>query len=134
MKVWFPLWVKQRVQWFRKSTITATRTIFIFYLKTYWCSHRVIVAIIVTQNLLSWNEDGRRRVWNDAILVFKSSKKSSQNVKKERRFSIRKIFEKRLFLRTFFWHLSNRQGHFLTFLTSGSSWLIKSGGFLILFD
>ena len=43
IKGWFPLQIKQRLQRFRKLTIT-TRTIFMFHLKTYWCSHRVIVA------------------------------------------------------------------------------------------
>ena len=43
--------------------------------KTNWCSHWLIVAIIVTQNLLSWNQDGRQRVWHDVIFVFKTSKK-----------------------------------------------------------
>ena len=76
-------------------------TIFILHLKTCWCSHRVIVAIIVTQNLLSWNQDGQRRVLH-VIFVFKTSKNISQNAKKEQKFWIRKILEKRLFLSTFF--------------------------------
>ena len=77
IKGWFPLRTKQRLHWFRKSTITTTRTIFIFHLKTYWCSHRVIVEII-TQNLLSWNQDGHRRVLYDVIFVFKTSKKKKK--------------------------------------------------------
>ena len=62
----------------------------------------VIVAIIVTQNLFSRNEDGHRRALYDVIFLKKSRKKSSQNVKKEQRFWILKIFEKCLFLCTFF--------------------------------
>ena len=77
IKGWFPLRTKQRLHWFHKSTITTTRTIFIFHLKTYWCSHRVIVEII-TQNLLSWNQDGHRRVLYDVIFVFKTSKKKKK--------------------------------------------------------
>ena len=61
----------------------------------------LIVAIIVTQNLLAWNQDGRRRVSHDLIFVLKILKKSSQNLKKERRFWITKIFEKLFFLCTF---------------------------------
>ena len=61
----------------RIITITTTRTILIFHLKTSWCSHCVIVAIIVTQNLLSWIQDGRRKVWHDGIFDFKTSKKKS---------------------------------------------------------
>ena len=98
---WFSLRIKQRLQWFRKSTFTTTRTIFIFHLKTYWCSHRVIIAIIVTQNLLSWKQNGHQRAY-DVIFVFKTSKSSSQNMNKEQRFWIKKIFEKYLFLCTFF--------------------------------
>ena len=77
IKGWFPLRTKQRLHWFRKSTITTTRTIFIFHLKTYWCSHRVIVEII-TQNLLSWNQDGHRRVLYDVIFVFKTSREKKK--------------------------------------------------------
>ena len=55
---------------------------------------RVIVAIIVTQNLLSRNQIGRQRVWHDVIFVFKTSENSNQNVKKKRRFWIREIFKK----------------------------------------
>ena len=83
---WFPLRIKQRLRWFCKSKITTARTIFIFHLKTCWCSNCVIVSIIVTQNLLHRNQDRRRRVWHDVIFVLKTSEKSSQNGKKERRF------------------------------------------------
>ena len=123
IKGWFPLRTKQRLHWFRKSTITTTRTIFIFHLKTYWCSHRVIVEII-TQNLLSWNQDGHRRVLYDVIFVLKlRKKKRSQNVKNEQRVWIMKSFEKHHFLFTYFdffgqWFLLTQQGR----------------GFLILFS
>ena len=86
IKGWFPLRTKQRLQWFCKSTITGSRAIFIFFLKTNWCLLHVIVAIIVTQNSPSRNQDGRRRVWHDVIFVFETSKNSSQNLKKSEGF------------------------------------------------
>ena len=58
----------------------------------------------------------------------------SQNVEKERRIWIRKIFEKRLFFCTVFLQLSDRQGYFLTFSTNDFYWLNKGGGLLILFS
>ena len=75
VKGWFPLRIKQRLHWFRKSTIATHCAIFILQLETYWYSHRVIVVIIATQNLLSWKLDGRRRVWYNVTFVFKTSKK-----------------------------------------------------------
>ena len=131
---WFPLRIKQRLHWFRKSTITMTRTIFAFYLQTYWCTHRIIVARIVTQNLLNWNQDGHRRVWYDVIFVCKASKKKYSKGNREQRFWTKKISEKYLFLSMFFWLFSNMQGYFLKFSVSDSSWLDRSGGLLILFS
>ena len=98
---WLLLHIKQRLYWFLKSAIATTRPISTFHLKTCWCSHRVIVAIIVTQNLLGWNQAGHWKVWYDVVFVFKTSKKRSQNVKKEQRVWMRKLFEKCLFLCVF---------------------------------
>ena len=40
----------------------------------HWHLHCVIVVIIATQHLLSWNQDERRRVWHGVNFVFKLSK------------------------------------------------------------
>ena len=52
-----------------------THAIFTFHVEIYLCLHCVIVAIIVTQNLHSWNQDGHRGVWYDVIFVFKLQEK-----------------------------------------------------------
>ena len=38
--------------------------------KNLLCSHHVNVPIIVIQNLLSLNQDGRQRAWHDVIFCF----------------------------------------------------------------
>ena len=132
VKGWFPLRIKQRLHWFCKLSITTTRIIFIFHLKIYWCSHRVIVTIIVTQNLLSWNQDRQRRDWYNVIFVFKTSKKKVvKKCKKEKVLDKENFWEMSFFV--IFQLLQNKQGYSLTFSASDSSLPSKSGGFLMPF-
>ena len=42
------------------------------HLETYWCSHCVIVEIIVEQYLLCWNQNRRWRVWHDVVFDIKT--------------------------------------------------------------
>ena len=50
-KRWFPLWIKQRLHWFRKSTIITIRIIFIFHLTNCWFLHCLMVEIIVVYKI-----------------------------------------------------------------------------------
>ena len=106
---------------------------FIFHLKIYWCSHRLIVTIIVTQNLLSWNQDRQRRDWYNVIFVFKTSKKKVvKKCKKKKVLDKENFWEMSLSL-YIFQLLPNKQGYSLTFSASDSSLPSKSGSFLMLF-
>ena len=118
------------------SAITMTRTIFIFHLKTCWCSHRVVVAIILTQNFLSWNQDGQWRVWDGVIYIFETSTKLCKSLPYTK-VLYKENFGKASLSLYVFLLLSNRQGYFFTFSASDSSWLESGGffgGFLILFS
>ena len=95
-----------------------------------WCSK----LVLVTQNSLSSSKMDDKEIDMMLFWFLKLRKISSQNVKKERRIRIRKIFGKSLLFCTFFWLLSNRQGYFLTFSAIYSSWLNKGGGLLNLFS
>ena len=66
------------------------------------------------------------------FLFLKLPKKSSQNMKGEQKFWIRKILK--IVSLYVFWHFSNWQGYFLNFLASDSSWINKSRDFLIFFS
>ena len=87
----------------------------------------VIVAIIVTKNLLSRNEDGHRRALYDVIFLKKiSKKKKSKREKRAKVLDTENFWEMSLSLHVF-WVLSNRQGYFLTFSARDSFWLNKNG-------
>ena len=99
---WFSLRIKQRLHWFRESTITMTRTMFAFYLQTYWCTHRIIVARIVTQIYLT--EIKMDTVEFDMMLFLsvKLRKKSTQKGIESKGFGQRKFLRNISFSLCFF--------------------------------
>ena len=88
-KRWFPLWIKQRLHWFRKSTIITIRIIFIFHLTNCWFLHCLMVEIIVVYKIYLAEIKMNTKKFDMMFFLFLFSKlqiKSSQNMKKEQKF------------------------------------------------
>ena len=129
-KRWFPLWIKQRLHWFRKSTIITIRIIFIFHLTNCWFLHCLMVEIIVVYKIYLAEIKMNTKKFDMMFFLFLFSKLQKKVVKTWKKS--KNFWEMSLFVG--FLILPNRQRYFSTFLASDSSWLNKSGGFLILFS